>query len=78
MVSQLPALDEFAPLLATEPFLVVVVVVAGRVVTVTAGARSEYLLEPLGYQSGKRLRVVVVLDCSATEELVVEVVAMLD
>jgi hypothetical protein len=57
--------------------LVVVVVVGGKVVTVTAGARSEYRLDPLGYQSGKSLIEVVVVDCSGTEALLVELLVEL-
>ncbi len=62
--------------------MVVVVVVGGNVVTVTTGARSEYLLDPLGYQSGKTLIAVVVVDCSTTvgfaEEVLVDVVSEAD
>ncbi|KLR61363.1 hypothetical protein IMCC26207_108204 [Actinobacteria bacterium IMCC26207] len=54
-----------------------VVVVGGKVVTVTAGARSEYRLDPLGYQSGKSLIDVVVVDCSGTEALLVELLVEL-
>jgi len=53
-------------------------VVGGKVVMVTAGARSEYRLEALGYQSGGSLIEVVVVNCVAREvfgsELLVELV----
>ncbi|CAB5036958.1 unannotated protein [freshwater metagenome] len=55
----------------------VVVVVGGKVVTVTAGARSEYRLDPLGYQSGKSLIDVVVVDCSGAKAVVVEILVEL-
>ena len=71
----MPATEEFEPLelVEEELFFVVVVVVGGSVVTVTTGARSEYRLDPLGYQSGNTLIEVVVVDCSATAVLIVEV-----